>query len=120
MFLAYRCHSPGKPERTAFGNMRSKRITRVRRVALGLLIVGQLAFLVVANAASLLRFQIEPAAEGPAQVGRAVATVADLWAQLTAQEQNWRLFAPGVPMRALAVRVAFTGETPPPPAPDGF
>jgi len=99
---------------------RIKRKKPVRRVALGLFIVWQLAFLAIGNAASFLRYQVESAAEGQARVGRAVAAVTDGWAKLTGQEQNWRMFAPLVPMRALAVQAVFTGDTPPPPAAGEF
>lgn len=74
----------------------------------GLFITIQLGFLVVSNVTSFL-FLLLDAHSGPAKVNKALAEVAEGWAKLTGQDQNWRLFAPQVPTRTLLVDVSFHG-----------
>lgn len=74
------------------------------RYLLGLFILIQLAFLFIANAASVaFYFQSENATA--AMLWSAGGALSEPWAHLTAQEQYWRMFAPSVPPRTLFVRM---------------
>src|SRR5438046_2413723 len=88
--------------------------TSPRQAALGIFILGQLVFLILSNLIGL--YQEAPSRLNPemAKVVERVApgttsqtghgwkipdeasTALRRWAQLTAQDQNWSLFAPGV------------------------
>jgi hypothetical protein len=81
------------------------RAAALARVALGLFILWQLVFLVASNATSFLL--LYTAETGDAL--RPITATTDGWASLTGQAQNWRLFAPLVPMRSLFLQVDFHG-----------
>lgn len=72
-----------------------------RRFTLGLAILLQVVCLVIANAVDFERelAALSEGSEHPIKylaIPRAAERVADSWAQLTGQRQNWALFAPGV------------------------
>jgi hypothetical protein len=78
---------------------------RLGQVLLGLFVVWQLLFLVVSNATHFLGFAGQAGTE-ERPLGRvlsAASAVTDGWIDLTGQGQNWRLFAPMVPVRATFV-----------------
>jgi hypothetical protein len=78
------------------------------RVGLGLFIVWQVAFLVASNATDYLSHIAAADGEsGPNRGTQVVAAVTSGWVRLTGQAQNWRMFAPQVPMRALFLQVDF-------------
>jgi hypothetical protein len=91
--------------------------TSPRRIILGFFVTFQLAFLVLSNLIGLYQDprpvlnRVDPAASEvldrvapgyPSETGHAwripdeASTLLRRWAQLTAQDQNWSLFAPGV------------------------
>ena len=77
----------------------------VAQVLLGVFILGQLLFLLLGNAVPFLLSGIEPETvqSMPAAPLRGVRSLTDGWVQLTGQGQNWSLFAPLVPLRAMFV-----------------
>jgi hypothetical protein len=78
------------------------------RVALGLFIVWQLVFLVASNVTDYLLHLAAASGEGdPPRVTRVVAGVTSGWARMTGQAQNWRMFAPLVPVRSLVLQMEF-------------
>lgn len=77
----------------------------VARLGLGLFILVQLAFIVLANLGTLCDFLARQGNGGAAVAWNAIGSVTEPYAFATGQEQYWKMFAPSVPPRAVFVRL---------------
>jgi len=86
----------------------TRQVRTLGRVLLGLFVFGQILFLLLANALSVVHHAQADGSLG--NTGRMLTNVTERWSQLTSQPQNWSLFAPEVDTECAFVAVELTWD----------